>query len=331
MGMTGGDPSKIGMLDAENMRGLLSADVLPAPFMHANFCAPFSPERYIKGINEFQEAGMKVLIIDSFSHAWEGIGGCDDIAIHKGTAKKKNWIAAKAEWKKLTNAYLQCDMHIILCMRAREKTDHSDIYKMKSLGLQPITEKNTMYEMTVSMMMYNKGYNQDFLKMPAELAPIFGNGEGYLNETHGKALIDWVDSGIKIDKDVSLWESKLQMSCDNGTASLIECWGSVPNKLKSKLLAYKDRCKSSAAEFDVMIKQREEIDAQEVLTKQGKATGAASVDESMFEGEGRPELTVDSDIKDQVVTGQNAMNAIENMTNDPTMKDPNAESDFDWS
>ena len=182
-------------------------------------------------------------------------------------------------------------------LRAREKTDFSNMRDVKSLGLQPITERNTMYEMTVSMMMYNKGYNQDFLKMPDELAPIFGNGEGYLGESHGKALIEWVDSGIKIDKDIPLWESNLQMSCEGGTASLVDCWNKVPTKLKAKLLDHKERCKSSASEFDAIINAQKEKESQEVLTKQGKATGVPAVDDAMFEGEERPETVVHSGIE----------------------------------
>ena len=73
-------PSEIGFLDTENKRGSLYADILDGPFMIGDLYPPFSPSRYIQAIKEFQDHGVKVLVIDSVSHEFEGTGGCDDIA-----------------------------------------------------------------------------------------------------------------------------------------------------------------------------------------------------------------------------------------------------------
>jgi len=67
-------PEEIGFLDSENGRGRLYSGELDGPFMHADLYAPFSPARYRQAIEEFQEAGVKVLVIDSGSHEWEGEG-----------------------------------------------------------------------------------------------------------------------------------------------------------------------------------------------------------------------------------------------------------------
>ena len=112
-------PSEIGLLDTENRRGSLYDDILDGQFLIGDLFAPFSPSRYRKAIEEFQAAGVKVLIIDSVSHEWEGDGGCEDIADTGG--KIANWKLAKAEHKKFISALLQADMHIIACVRAREK------------------------------------------------------------------------------------------------------------------------------------------------------------------------------------------------------------------
>jgi len=71
-------PEEIGFLDSENGRGRLYSGELDGPFMHADLYAPFSPARYRQAIEEFQEAGVRVLVIDSGSHEWEGEGGCID-------------------------------------------------------------------------------------------------------------------------------------------------------------------------------------------------------------------------------------------------------------
>ena len=173
--------NEIGFLDTENKRGSLYADILDGQFLIGDLFPPFSPSRYADAIKEFQNAGVKVLVVDSVSHEWEGDGGCEDIANAPLLNGKKmaDWKRAKSEHKKFMNALLQSDMHIIACIRAREKTDFKNPKQPVSLGIQPITEKNFMFEMTASMMMWNEGVNQQFLKMPEALRPIFGNGDQF--------------------------------------------------------------------------------------------------------------------------------------------------------
>ena len=110
-------PSEIGFLDTENGRGRLYSSILDGKFLHADMYAPFSPARYRQSIEEFQAAGVKVLVIDSGSHEWEGEGGCTEIAEKPLLNGKKmaDWKRAKSEHKKFMNAMLQSNMHIIVC------------------------------------------------------------------------------------------------------------------------------------------------------------------------------------------------------------------------
>src|SRR4051794_32110918 len=110
-------PWEIGFLDTENQRGSLYADKLDGEFQIGDLYPPFSPQRNRESLKEFQERGVKVLVVDSVSHEWEGEGGCDDIANMK-IGKMPNWILAKREHKAFMNTLLQCDMHIIVCLRA---------------------------------------------------------------------------------------------------------------------------------------------------------------------------------------------------------------------
>src|SRR5687768_4055805 len=82
-GLANYDASKVGFLDTENRRGSLNADVLlrasrptEEPFLIGDLFAPFTPQRYIDAIHEFQRAGVEVLVVDSATHEWEGTGGC---------------------------------------------------------------------------------------------------------------------------------------------------------------------------------------------------------------------------------------------------------------
>lgn len=251
--------SEIGFLDTENKRGSLYADILDGEFMIGDLYPPFSPKRYSEAIKEFQDSGVKVLVIDSVSHEWEGEGGCDDIAQAPLMAGKKmaNWVGAKREHKSFMNTLLQCDMTIICCIRAREKTDFKDPMKPVSLGLQPICEKNFMFEMTASLLIENEGKTQRFLKMPSFLARSFGEGKNYLTEETGMAIMEWINRGEKESIEVSKIKSEMLMSCENGLDAVVEIWNNLTPELKKIIEPHKNICKEAALEYE---RQKEAIE-----------------------------------------------------------------------
>lgn len=253
--------SEIGFIDTENKRGSLYADILDGPFLIGDLFPPFSPKRYSEAIKEFQDAGVKVLVIDSVTHEWEGEGGCDDIANapkSDGTPRKiANWIGAKREHKSFMNTLLQCNMDIIVCIRAREKTDFKDPAKPVSLGIQPICEKNFMFEMTASFLIANEGTTQWFIKLPVFLKDAFGTGQGYIGKETGKAIINWINTGDKESPEIIRLKSEMQMSCEGGMDALIKVWNTIPAKLKKLLESHKDVCKSAALEYEL---QRQDAD-----------------------------------------------------------------------
>lgn len=268
--------SEIGFLDTENKRGSLYADILDGQFMIGDLYPPFSPKRYSDAIKEFQEAGVKVLVIDSVSHEWEGEGGCDDIANCK-IGKMQNWIGAKREHKGFMNTLLQCNMHIVCCIRAREKTDFKDPKNPVSLGIQPVCEKNFMFEMTASLLMENEGKKQTFLKMPEFLKSSFGNGSSYLGIDTGKKILKWINEGEKEDPEVTKAKSEMLMACEFGMAGVIAIWNNLSAPMKKKLEAHKNICKSAAEEYELQQKQAEQTPAEE-LKERIETNGTPKID-----------------------------------------------------
>lgn len=244
--------SEIGFLDTENKRGSLYADILDEPFLIGDLYPPFSPKRYSEAIKEFQAAGVKVLVIDSISHEWEGEGGCDDIANAslEGGKKMANWIGAKREHKSFMNTLLQCDMNIIACIRAREKTDFKNPSKPVSLGIQPICEKNFMFEMTASLLMENEGKTQTFLKMPDFFKKAFGTGSGYLGKETGNSIIDWINTGEKEDPEITKCKSELLMATEFGIAGLTALWDKLTPAMQKKMKPHFSVYKASALAYD---------------------------------------------------------------------------------
>lgn len=244
-------PSKLGFLCTENRRGSLYADKLDGQFMIADLFYPFTPARYKKAIQEFQDAGVEVLIVDSVSHEWES--GCQEIAeapLLNGKAMA-DWKRAKAEHKKFMTSLLQSDMHIICCIRAAEKMDFRNPKKPVSLGIQPLCEKNFMFEMTASVMMFNEGLNQQHLKIPADLKPIFGDGNGYLGIETGQAIIAWANQG-DINQELESWRNKIQLAASDGTQAMGEAWALMPDHIKQQLEPQKRPIYESAKAVDDM-------------------------------------------------------------------------------
>lgn len=254
-GLSNGNASKIGLLDTENRRGSLYADSVknskgePQQFLIADLYAPFSPQRYSQAIKEFQAEGVEVLVVDSGSHEWEGEGGCEDIADDGG--RVANWKKAKREHKRFMNTLLTCDMHIILCLRAREKTSFKDPKSPISLGLQPICEKNVPFELTASIMMHDQGMRQDVLKCPADLVPFLGRGDGYLTPKDGLNVRRWVDGAQQLDPEVERSRNTILSITGDGLAAVNDAWGQLDNKTKKALgQQFIDMARSSAEEFD---------------------------------------------------------------------------------
>lgn len=248
-GLAGMNGKHLGFLDTENRRGRLYADILPQKFMIADLVPPFSPDRYIDAIRAFEEFGCRVLVIDSVTHEWEGTGGCEEIAT-AGDPKVPRWNKAKLYHKKFMNALLQSSMDIVCCIRAREKVDMKNPKDIKSLGLQPICEKNFMFEMTASVMMHDEGRRQDTLKCPAALRSIMGRGNDYLSVQDGVMLREWIDGGTPIDRDLERHRATLATAAEDGTEKLKAAWEVLPASAKPKLKADLDTFKASAAAYD---------------------------------------------------------------------------------
>lgn len=245
-GLCGGDPKKLGFLDTENRRGSLYADCLvnnawkptKERFLIGDLAPPFSPARYTGAIHDFEKAGVDVLIVDSVTHEWEGTGGCDEIA-HAGNPKTPRWNQAKDEHKKFMNALLQCDMHIIVCVRAREKTKMQNDDKGKlqfvPIGLQPITEKSFMFELTASLMLFEQGKVRKHLKMPDELIDIVGHDRKYLTSEDGYKLRQWLQGARQVDQAVEKFRNRLLANTEGGVDHINSCWDKTPEDVRAKL------------------------------------------------------------------------------------------------
>lgn len=172
-GLANGDP--IYAIDTEAKRMLHYADQFK--FKHLDMKPPFTPEAYIEAIQKAERAGAKVIIIDSTSDEYEGVGGLQEMhddevsrLARKPYDKLEGWEIDKFNapaWKvpktrhktRFMSPLRQVRAYIIFCLRAEEKIKFVKVMDEKSgrektaiqsAGWVPICEKRFMFEMTMS-------------------------------------------------------------------------------------------------------------------------------------------------------------------------------------
>lgn len=243
-GLANGNAQKVGFLDTENGRGKLYADKLKDKqgrvhrFKYASMGGPFTPERFVEGIEAFEKIGVEVLVIDSFSHEYDGDGGLQDIAAKGARQGMDDWRGSKARHKALMRKLLTCDMHIIVCLRAQEKVRFEKDEKGRTvivpMGLTPICEKNFMFELTASLLMYNEGREQTRLKCPEDLHSILGRESGYISAKDGAELRKWVD-GKNADADRERVLNGLRTIAVRGLQAFEKAWNELPDDQRKKV------------------------------------------------------------------------------------------------
>lgn len=160
-----GDWEKIALIDTEHERARFYAnreDLGTGEFLYAPLSAPYSADRYIQYVSEAAKAVGEdgVVIIDSFSHAWDNEGGILDfkseVEKRPGKTSFSAWDDATKVQNKLIGAILSAPCHTILTMRtkmayAMEENDRGKMQPVK-LGLEPVQRQNTEYEFDICLL-----------------------------------------------------------------------------------------------------------------------------------------------------------------------------------
>lgn len=122
-----GQSGKIVMIDTEHGRGeAYAGEVGIGAYDVIQFGEPHSSLRYIEAMQQAYKAGAKVIIIDSISHEWTGIGGVLDQAMENEQKSGKpglhNWKTPKLNHAKMVGVMCGSPVPVIVCVRAHQKT-----------------------------------------------------------------------------------------------------------------------------------------------------------------------------------------------------------------
>jgi hypothetical protein len=262
-----GPNGKLGFIDTENGRGSLYADdpgiraALPQGYDIIDLPAPFTPARYIDAINTFEQAGYAVCVIDSGSHEWEGEGGCSDMA----EADKGRWNRAKRENKRFVMRLLYANMHIIVCLRAREKSkiipkhlSQTGKEEVISLGILPVCEKSFMFEMLLSLHVDEVTHHAKQIKCPEALIPIFKEPH-MLTKADGERILQWNNTAPPSVESDRL-QKRARVAAEDGLAAY-EAFFKGLTPAQRKMIAAHEENKAIAAVADA---QQDSSDAEEL-------------------------------------------------------------------
>jgi hypothetical protein len=153
---------KVAVIDTENGSASLYArkfeqefgfsyDVLELP-------APYSPERFIQCIKGAEQLGYDLIVLDSITHEWSGVGGCLEMQQKATQADPKGnsytaWAKVTPQHDSFINAMVSSPCHIIATMRSKTNYEISQEQgqraKVVKQGTAPIQRDGIEYEFTL--------------------------------------------------------------------------------------------------------------------------------------------------------------------------------------
>lgn len=200
-----GDWNKIALIDTEHERARFYAersDLGTGVFLYAALTPPYSPERYISYVGQAAETVGEdgVVIVDSFSHAWDNEGGVLDIKSQIAKQKGKNdytaWDEAGKIQNNLLNTILSVPCHTIITMRtkmayAMEENDRGKMQPVK-IGLAPVQRENAEYEFDVVLQI-----GRDHIASASKDTTFLDRWSGIITPDLGKQLAEWLNNGAE--------------------------------------------------------------------------------------------------------------------------------------
>ena len=145
---------RIAVIDTERGSASLYGDLFD---FDVNVLASFAPDEYIKAIAEAEAAGYGVIVIDSLSHAWNGLGGIlervDKAGTKPGQRPMQGWIEATPIQNRFLDVIMRSKAHVICTMRSRTEwvmeANKEGKLAPRKVGTTPIQRQEIDYEFDV--------------------------------------------------------------------------------------------------------------------------------------------------------------------------------------
>jgi hypothetical protein len=201
-GMAAGQP--IAGVDTENGSMCLYADAFN--FDVVTLEPPFTDDKFVQAIDAAVTGGYAVVIIDSFSHAWEAVLDYKTTLDSKGGNSYINWGAAGKKFKSVLAAVLQSPIHVLCCLRTKMEyvleTDLRGKQVPKKVGLQPIAREGAEYEYST---VFDIG-SDHCATVSKDRTGLFIDQHFQVTEDTGRKLLDWLNSAAPAEPTPTIQE-----------------------------------------------------------------------------------------------------------------------------
>lgn len=203
-----GSWDKVALIDTEHERGRFYADrddLGVGAFLYASMAPPYTPDKYIDYVRSAAQAVGEdgVVIVDSFSHAWDNEGGVLDIKSEIAQQRGKNdytaWADAGKIQNNLVNTLFSVPCHTIITMRvktayAMEVNERGKTVPVK-IGLAPVQRENTEYEFDVVFQL-----SRDHTASLSKDTTFLDSWSGVITPGLGQQLGDWLSQGAQLER-----------------------------------------------------------------------------------------------------------------------------------
>lgn len=189
-------------IDTERESMLTYADVYK--FKHLPWRPPYDPGELIQVLDAIATRGVPaldlspfgaddVVVIDSFSHFWQGTGGILDIANGR---VQGGWDKARPIQNQLVDQLLAIPCHVLLCARMKNSVLVSDNGKtIENVGLTIVQDDNLGYELNVVIQM-DMQHNATVMKSRTPAVPVGRMYPGGHEEKLAADYAEWLAGGI---------------------------------------------------------------------------------------------------------------------------------------
>ena len=225
-----GDWSKIAVIDSENHSSSLYANL--GSFNVLNLEAPFTPERYIEAIKKCENASMEVIIIDSISHEWEGVGGILETHGNMTGNSYTNWSKLTPRHNSFIQQILHSSSHIIGTIRSKQDyvlAEKNGKQVPEKVGLKGVTREGMDYEFTL---VFDLDIKQNASSSKDRTSLFMGKPEFKINVETGKRIKDWCNECTQQNLLPSNEEILIRVNDCKSLDELLSLYNQHPDKQK---------------------------------------------------------------------------------------------------
>lgn len=196
---------KVGLIDTERSSAKLYAHL--GPFDTVDLGPPYTVARYVEALQLLERAGCAVIIVDSISHAWAGVGGVLALLdrFETGARFSAFGTAVNPAQDEFVDAMLRSPCHVIATMRSKTAWVLEDVEKRTSsggvrtvkaprrIGMAPIQRPGIEYEFTTMVDLDTDSHQARVVK---NRCPVFSAWTPkVLTREHGRQLAAWLMEG----------------------------------------------------------------------------------------------------------------------------------------